>query len=41
MKLISKIDKYLEDKNYEIIIKKQQVDIVNYKEILDFSINKM
>jgi len=41
MKLISKIDKYLEDKNYEIIIKKQQVDIVNYKEILDFSINKI
>lgn len=41
MRLISKLDRYLEDKNYEIIIKKNQVDIINFKEIIDFSTNQI
>lgn len=41
MKIINKIDRYLENKNYEIIIKEHQVNIINYEEIIDFSINKI
>lgn len=41
MRLISKLDRYLEDKNYEIIIKENKVNIINFKEIIDFSINKI
>lgn len=41
MKLISKLDRYLENKNYEIIIKENQVNIINFKEIIDFSVNKI
>ena len=41
MRLISKLDRYLEDKNYEIIIKENIVNIINFKEIIDFSINKI
>lgn len=41
MRLISKLDRYLEDKNYEIIIKENQVNIINFKEIIDFSTNKI
>ena len=41
MKLISKIDRYLEDKNYEIIIKENKVNIINFKEIIDFSSNQI
>ena len=41
MKLISKLDRYLEDKNYEIIIKENQVNIINFQEIIDFSISKI
>ena len=36
MKLISKLDRYLEDKNYEIILKENKVNIINFKEIIDF-----
>lgn len=35
------MDRYLEEKNYEIIIKENQVDIINFKEIIDFSMNKI
>ena len=41
MKLISKLDRYLEEKNYEIIIKENKVNIINFKEIIDFSTNKI
>ena len=41
MKLFSKLDRYLEDKNYEIIIKENKVNIINFQEIIDFSVNKI
>ena len=41
MKLTSKLDKYLEDEDYKIIIKKNQINIINFKEIIDFSDNKI
>ena len=41
MKLINKLDRYLEDKNYEIIIKENKVNIINFKEIIDFSSSKI
>lgn len=41
MRLISKLDRYLEDKNYEIIIKENKVNIINFKEIIDFSVSKI
>lgn len=40
MKLISKLDKFLEEKDYEIIIKENKVNIINYMEIMDFSSSK-
>ena len=41
MRLISKLDRYLEDKNYQIIIKENQVNIINFREIIDFSTDKI
>lgn len=41
MRLISKLDRYLENKNYEIIIKENQVNIINFREIIDFSTDKI
>ena len=41
MKLTSKLDKYLEDEDYKISIKKNQINIINFKEIIDFSDNKI
>lgn len=41
MKLISKLDRYLEERNYEIILKENKINIINYKEILDFSESKI
>ena len=41
MKLISKLDRYLENKNYEIIIKENKINIINFQEIIDFSVNKI
>ena len=41
MKLISKLDRYLEERNYEIILKDNKINIINYKEILDFSESKI
>lgn len=41
MRLINKLDRYLEDKTCEIIVKDNKVDIINYKEIIDFSTNKI
>ena len=41
MKLISKLDRYLENENYEIIIKENKINIINFKEIIDFNIDKI
>lgn len=41
MKLINKLDRYLEDKTSEIIIKEKQVNVINFKEIIDFSVKKI
>jgi len=41
MRLISKLDRYLENKNYEIIIKENSINIINFQEIIDFSANKI
>ena len=41
MKLISKLDRYLEERNYEIILKDNKINIINYKDILDFSESKI
>ena len=38
---MNKLDRYLEDKNYQIIIKENQINIINYEEIIDFSTNKI
>ena len=35
------MDRYLEDKNYEIIIKDNSINIINFKEIIDFSTTKI
>lgn len=41
MKLINKLDRYLENKSYEIIIKKNKINIINYNEIKGFSSTKI
>lgn len=41
MKLINKLDNYLDDKNYKICIKENQINILNYSEIIDFTTNKI
>lgn len=41
MKLISKFDRFLENQNYEIIIKENKINIINFKEIIDFSVNRI
>lgn len=41
MKLLSKLDRYLEDKKYKIIIEESQINIINYTEIIDFTTNKI
>ena len=35
------MDRYLEDRNYEIIIKDNSINIINFKEIIDFSTTKI
>ena len=37
MKIFDRIDNYLVDKEYKIIIKKNYLDIINYEEVNDFS----
>ena len=41
MKIMERINNYLEDKEYKIIIKENQINIINYDEIIDFTINKI
>lgn len=37
MNLFTKLDRYLTDTNYKIILKENTLNIINYKEIKDFS----
>ena len=41
MKIINKINNYLEDNEYKIIIKDKQINIINYDEIIDFTLNRI
>ena len=41
MKLINQLNRYLEDNNYQIVIKNNLVNIINIKEIIDFSTAKI
>lgn len=41
MRLISKLDNFFEDQNYEIIINEKQINIINFKEVIDFSTNNI
>lgn len=41
MKILNKLDDYLTEKNYKIIIKKDNINIINYQEIKDFSNNQV
>lgn len=41
MNLINKLDRYLTDTTYKIIIKENILNIINYKEIKDFSNTKI
>lgn len=41
MKIMNRLDNYLYDREYRIIIKENYVNIVNYDEIVDFNSNKI
>ena len=41
MKILDRIDNYLYDKEYRIIIKMNEVNIINYDEIIEFSLTKV
>ena len=38
MKILKRIDNYLYDREYRIIIKENCVNIINYDEIVDFKV---
>ena len=41
MKLKDRLDSYLYDREYKIIIKENYVNIINYDEIIDFTLNRI
>ena len=41
MSLLNKLDRIITDKTYKIIIKNNTINIINYKELKDFSNNKV
>ncbi len=41
MKLINKLDYYLYNREYKIIIKENSVNIINYDEIIDFNVTSI
>ncbi len=41
MKIFNKLDRYITDKTYKIIIKPNTINIINYIEIKDFSNTKI
>lgn len=41
MKLLNRVENYLYDHEYKIILKDNQINIINYDEIIDFSLTKI
>ena len=41
MKIFDRIDNYLSEKEYKIIVKENWINIINYDEIVDFSPSKI
>ena len=41
MKIKDRLDRYLCDREYKIIIKENYVDIINYDEIVDFTLTNI
>lgn len=41
MRLINKLDRYLENNSYQIIIKDGSINIINLQEVIDFSTSKV
>ena len=41
MKITDRFNNYIEDREYKIIIKENYLNIVNYDEIVDFSLYKV
>lgn len=41
MKIINKLNRYLEETNCKIVIQKNSVNITNVDEIIDFSLNSI
>lgn len=41
MKLLNRVENYLYDREYKIILKDNQINIINYDEIIDFSLTKI
>ncbi len=41
MKIMDRLDNYLYDREYKIIIKENYVNIINYDEIVDFMTTKI
>lgn len=41
MKIMNKLNNYLYDREYKIVIKENYINIINYDEIIDFSLNKV
>ena len=41
MRLKKKLERYLYDKEYKIIIKENYVNIINYDEIIDFNLTNI
>ena len=41
MKIIDKLDRYLNENEYKLILDNKRLNIVNYEEIIDFSLSNI
>ena len=41
MRILNRVENYLLDNEYKIIIKNNQINVINYDEIIDFSLVKI
>ena len=41
MKIIDKLDRYLNENEYKLILDNNRLNIVNYEEIIDFSLSNI
>ncbi len=41
MKIIDRFNNYLDDREYKVIINENDINIINYDEIIDFTLNKI